>query len=83
MNILLMRKVLDEDRMKPEILPHSSVVKRGYVSEVDLAGDFSTRSLQVEPPFPVTHNEGKVKRTSLCFLCSYVKMDVIMSKHEG
>ncbi len=78
-----MRKVLNEDRMKPEILSHSSVVKRGYVSEVDLAGDFSTHSLQVESTFPVTHNERKVKRTSLCLLCSCVEKDVFMSKHEG
>ena len=39
-------------------------------------------SMQVESIFPVAHNEEKVKRTSLCFLCSYVKMDVFMSKDE-
>jgi len=73
-----MRKVLNEDRMKPEIPSHSSVVKRGYVSEVDLAGDFSTHSLLGETTFPVTHNERKVKRTSLCLLCSYVGKDVFV-----
>ena len=30
-------------------------------------------SLQVENIFPVAHNEEKVKTTSLCFLCSYVR----------
>lgn len=73
-----MRKILNKDRMKPEILSHSSVVKRGYVSEVDLAGDFSTHSLLGETTFPVTHNERKVKRTSLCLLCSYVGRDVFV-----
>ena len=32
-----MHKVLDEDTIKPEILPQLSVAKRGYVSEGDLA----------------------------------------------
>ena len=31
---------------------------------------------------PSTYNEENVKHTSLCFLCSYVKMDVFMSKDE-
>ena len=39
-------------------------------------------SLQVESIFPVAHNEEKAKSASLCFLCSYVKMDVVMSKDE-
>ena len=30
-------------------------------------------SLQVENRLSVAHNEEKVKSTSLCFLCSYVK----------
>ena len=38
--------------------------------------------LQVESFFPVPQNEEKVKRTSLCFICSYVKMDVFMPKRE-
>ena len=42
---------------------------------------FSIHSLQVESIFPVAHNEEKVKRTSLCFLCSYVKMDVFRSQY--
>ena len=36
-NILLMYKVLDEDTIKPEILPQLSVAKRVCVSEGDLA----------------------------------------------
>ena len=47
------------------------------------AGDFSTRSFQVESTFPLAHDEEKVRGTPLCLLCSYVKMDVFMSKHEG
>ena len=42
---------------------------------------FSIHSLQVESIFPVAHNEEKVKRTSLCFLCFYVKMDVFRSQY--
>ena len=42
---------------------------------------FSIHSLQVESIFPVAHNEEKVKRTSLCLLCSYVKMDVFRSQY--
>ena len=39
-------------------------------------------SLQVENIFPVAHNEEEVKRTSLCFLCSYVEKDVFVLRHE-
>ena len=39
-------------------------------------------SIQVESIFSAAHNEEKVKRVSLCSLCSYVKMDVVMSKDE-
>ena len=42
----------------------------------------SMLSLPVESICPVAHNEEKAKRPSLCFLCSYVKMDVFMSKPE-
>ena len=48
----------------------------------NLARVFSIRSLQVESIFPVAHNEEKVKRISLCFICSYVEMDVSMLRHE-
>ena len=44
---------------------------------------FSIHSLQVESIFPVAHNEEKVKRISLCSICSYVEMDVFMLKHEN
>ena len=39
-------------------------------------------SLQVENGMSVAHNEEKVKRTSSCFLCSYVNMDMFMPKLE-
>ena len=54
-----------------------AIRKRG-----NLAEDFSIHSLQVESIFPAAHNEGKVKRTSLCLLCSYVKKDVFRSQYE-
>ena len=54
-----------------------AILKRG-----SLAGVFSIHSLQVESIFPAAHNEEKVKRTSLCLLCSYVKMDVFRSQYE-
>ena len=38
-----------------------------------LVGVLSIRFLQVESIFPVAYNEEKARRTSLCFLCSYVK----------
>ena len=47
-----------------------------------LVGVLSIPPLQVESIFPVAYNEEKARRTSLCFLCSYVKMDVFMSKSE-
>ena len=53
-------------------------IKQGNLAEV-----LSTPSLQVESIFPLAHDEEKVRRTPLCLLCSYVKMDVFMSKHEG
>ena len=39
-------------------------------------------SLQVENGLSVAHNEEKVKRTSSSFLCSYVNMDMFVSKLE-
>jgi len=48
----------------------------------NLARVDSMLSLPVESIFPVAHNEEKVKSTSLCSLCSYVKKDVVMSKAE-
>ena len=77
-NTTLMCEVLDKDTIKPEILPHLSVAKRGYASKSNLLSVLSTHSLQVESIFPVAHNEEKVKRSSLCFLCSYVRMNVFM-----
>ena len=39
-------------------------------------------SLQVENGLSVAHNEEKVKRTSSCFLCSYVNMGMFVPKLE-
>ena len=50
-------------------------IKQGNLAEV-----LSTPSLQVESIFPAAQNGEKVNVTSLCFLCSYVKMDVFWSK---
>jgi len=77
-----MYEVLGCDTIKPKILPHLSVAKRGYASKSNLVSILSIHSLQVESIFPVAHNEEEVKRTSLCFLCSYVRMNVFMLRHE-
>ena len=59
------------------------MAKRGDASKKgDLVGELSIHALQVESLFPVAYNEGKTKRMSLCFLCSYVNIGVFMSKHE-
>ena len=39
-------------------------------------------ALQVENIFAVAQNEEKVKTTSLCFLCPYVRMGVFIPKHD-
>ncbi len=54
-----------------------AILKKG-----NLAGAFSIHSLQVESIFPAARNEEKVKLTSLCLLCSYVKKDVFRSQYE-
>ena len=77
-----MYEVLHKDSMKSEILPHLSVAKRGYASKSDPVKASQCMFLQVENIFPVGHKEEKVKTTSLCFLCSYVKMDVFIPKHD-
>ena len=51
--------------------------------KVNLAEVLSTPSLQVESIFPAAQNEENVKRTSLCFLCSYVEMDEFWLQYEG
>ena len=50
--------------------------------KTNLVSVLSIHSLQVESIFPVAHNEEEVKRTSLCFLCSYVEKDVFVLRHE-
>ena len=77
-----MYEVPDKDMMKIEIMPLSSVANMAQPQNANPARVFSIHSLQVERIFPGTHNEKKVKSTSLYFLCSYVNMDVFMSKHE-
>jgi len=52
-------------------------LKKGYLVEA-----LSTPSLQVESIFSVADNVEKVKTTSLCFLCSYVKMGAFRSQYE-
>ena len=52
-------------------------IKQGNLAEV-----LSTPSLQVESIFPAAQNEENVKRTSLCFFCSYVEMDVFRLQYE-
>ena len=76
-----MYEVPAKGTMKSEIPPHSSAAKHGHASKKVAWRKFSIHSLQVESIFPVAHNEEKVKRTSLCFLCSYVKMDVFRSQY--
>ena len=68
--------------MKSEIPPHLPVAKRGYASKSNLLKAFQCMFLQVENIFAVAQNEEKVKSTSLCFLCSYVRMDVFIPKHD-
>ena len=53
-----------------------------YLKKGNLVEALSTPSLQVESIFTVAHNMEKVKRTSLCFLCSYVKMGAVRSQYE-
>ena len=48
-----------------------------------LVGVLSIPPLQVESIFPVAYNEEKARRTSLCFLCSYVEMDEFWLQYEG
>ena len=74
-----MHEVLNKDVTKSEILPHSPATKHGYPQKRWPGGSFSIHSLQVENTFPAAHNEEKVKRTSLCLLCSYVKKDLFRS----
>ena len=45
-----------------------------YLKKGNLVEPLSTPSLQVESIFPMAHNMEKVKTTSLCFFCSYVKI---------
>ena len=77
-----MYKVLDKDTIKSAILPHLSVAKRGYASKSNLLDAFQCMLYELKTPFLWHRNEEKVKTTSLCFLCPYVKMYVFMPKHD-
>ena len=81
-NAPLTYEVLNKDVTKSEILPHSPAAKHGYPQKRWPGGSFSIHSLQVESIFPAARNEEKVKLTSLCLLCSYVKKDVSRSQYE-
>ena len=77
-----MYKVLDKDTIKSAILPHLSVAKRGYASKSSLLDAFQCMLYKLKTSFLWHRNEEKVKTTSLCFLCSYVRMNVFMLRHE-
>ena len=81
-NAPLIYEEQDNDMMKTEIQPIRLWQNMVLSQKGNLARVLSMRSLQVESIFPMAHNEEKVKRNSLCFICSHVKMDVFMSKHE-
>ena len=77
-----MYKVLDKDTIKSAILPHLSLAKRGYASKSSLLDAFQCMLYKLKTPFLWHRNEEKVKTTSLCSLCPYVKMYVFMPKHD-
>ena len=77
-----MYEVLDKDTIKSEILPHLSVAKRGYVTKSYLVEAIQYILYRLKNGLSVAHNEEKVKRTSSCFLCSYVNMDMFVPKFE-
>ena len=81
-NTLSMCKAMDKDTIKSEILPHLSVAKRGYASKSNLLDAFQCMLYKLKASFLWHRNEEKVKTTSLCFLCPYVKMNVFMPKHD-
>ena len=56
--------------------------KHGHASKRQPGESFPIHFSQAGSTFPVAHSEEKVKTTSSCFLCSYVIVDVFMSKHE-
>ena len=77
-----MYKVLDKNTIKSAILPHLSVAKRGYASKSNLLDAFQCMLYKLKISFLWHRTEEKVKTTSLCFLCPYVKMYVFMPKHD-
>ena len=81
-NAPLIYEEQDKDMMKTEIQPIRLWQNMVLSQKGNLARVLSMRSLQAESIFPMAHNEEKIKRNSLCFICSHVKMDVFMSKHE-
>ena len=82
-NTPLMYKVLDKGTIKSVILVHLSVAKRGYASKSNLLDAFQCMLYKLKASFLWHRNEEKVKTTSLCFLCPYVKMYVFMPTHDN
>ena len=69
--------------IRTEILPHLSVAKRGYASKkVTWRKLFQCFLCLLKASFQWHIMRRKQKGTSLCSLCSYVKMNVFMSKDE-
>ena len=81
-NTPLMYEVLDKDTIKFGILPYLSVAKRGYVTKSDLSEVIQCILYKLKTSFLWHIMRKKVKRTSSCFLCSYVSMDMFVPKLE-
>ena len=77
-----MYKVLDKDTIKSEILPYLSVAKRGYVTRSDLLEVIQCILYKLKTGCLWDIMRKKVKRTTSCFLCSYVNMDMFVPKLE-
>ena len=77
-----MYEVLDKDTIKFEILPHLSVAKRGYVTKSDLLEVIQCILYKLKTGCLWDIMRKKVKRTTSCFLCSYVNMDMFVPKLE-
>ena len=77
-----MYEVLAKDAIRFKVQPYLCLAKRGYASKSNLLDAFQCMLYKLKASFLWHRNEGKVKTTSLCFLCPYVKMDVFMLKHD-
>ena len=77
-----MYEALAKDAIKTKVQPYLCLAKRGYTSKSNLLDAFQYMVYKLKTSFLWHRNEEKVKTTSLCFLCPYVKMDVFMPKHD-